>query len=473
MSGRENHTDRLFRESLQKYRQAPPERVWSGISETLYQDRRKARMAWIGRIAASAALVLVAGSIWFVVQRTPDRELGMTDTREAETPETAAEIREKSTEALQQAAEIRESTTGIQPSPAESPVPVSASPETREERPADRQSLLEVREIDMPAGQSTRRTEPVLLASLQPTPSYVIPVKEPGTGSLVGAGAKTAIAPPPDEGIDVFEEFGDGVSPVHDRWAVGGQVTPLYSYRSLEPASGNYTATTANHYDNIENGILSYSGGVNLNYFPSKRLSIQSGIYYSRMGMSVSNTYLASLNDQAYQLEFEAYKMPLSNSSGHIEVGGKSNTVLSSFFPSRVNDPVDGALNNPLKADVKQGDILQHFEYLEIPMILRYRVVDRRLGFNLLGGLSTNFLVGNNVYFEDGGDREYIGTTADIKTVNYSSVLGVGFQYSIRRNFHINMEPTFRYYLNSINTGSGIGSHPYSLGFFTGISYSF
>ena len=106
-------------------------------------------------------------------------------------------------------------------------------------------------------------------------------------------------------------------------------------------------------------------------------------------------------------------------------------------------------------------------------MILRYRLVDRRLGFNLLGGLSTNFLVGSNAYFQQGDNREYIGTTGDLKTVNYSSVLGLGLQFSIKPNFHINMEPTFRYYLNSINTGSGIGSHPYSLGFYTGISYSF
>jgi len=99
--------------------------------------------------------------------------------------------------------------------------------------------------------------------------------------------------------------------------------------------------------------------------------------------------------------------------------------------------------------------------------------VDRRVGLNLLGGLSTNFLIGSNVYFQENGKREYIGTTADLKTVNYSGVMGVGLQYSISRNFHINMEPTFRYYLNSINKTSGISSHPYSLGFFTGISYSF
>jgi len=106
-------------------------------------------------------------------------------------------------------------------------------------------------------------------------------------------------------------------------------------------------------------------------------------------------------------------------------------------------------------------------------MILRYKLIDRKLGFNLLGGMSTNFLVGSNVYFQEDGTKEKIGKTTDIKTVNYSSIIGFGVDYAISKRLNINFEPTFRYYLNSINISSSINSHPYSMGIFTGISYYF
>ena len=108
-----------------------------------------------------------------------------------------------------------------------------------------------------------------------------------------------------------------------------------------------------------------------------------------------------------------------------------------------------------------------------MPLILRYRVVDRRLGFHLLGGLSSNFLVGNTAYYQEGGNKEEIGATSNLRPVNYSSVVGIGVDYSISKRFHVNLEPTFRYYLNSINTGSLIKSHPYTIGFFTGLLYTF
>ena len=308
------------------------------------------------------------------------------------------------------------------------------------------------------------------------TEVYTIPVDAPEPELILADYGQVKISRPDEEGIDVFEEFGDEGYSDYDKWAVGGQVAPIYSYRNLGPSEAD--AMFANSYLNaIESGIVSYAGGVSLNYSPAKRLSIQSGLNYFRLGMSVQDTYIASADEKFFGTDFPAVELAMSNSSGDIQLGEqKSNTILSNF---RANQDaasilpetyVSGTAPDPA---IKQGDLQQNFEYIEIPVILRYKVVDRRAGVNLLGGLSTNFLVGSNVYFQENGNREQIGTTENLKPVNYSSVLGLGFQYSINPNLHFNMEPTFRYYLNSINSGSGPGSHPYSIGFFTGISYSF
>jgi hypothetical protein len=87
--------------------------------------------------------------------------------------------------------------------------------------------------------------------------------------------------------------------------------------------------------------------------------------------------------------------------------------------------------------------------------------------------VGTNFLVGSNVYFREDGTKEKVGITTDIKTVSYSSIFGLGIDYTLSERLKINIEPIFRYYLNSINLSSSVGSHPYSMGIFTGLSFYF
>jgi hypothetical protein len=278
--------------------------------------------------------------------------------------------------------------------------------------------------------------------------------------------------PEESEGIDVFEEWGDGRTASHDKWGVGTQVSPIYSYRNLEVSGGSNGS--ASYYNDVEDGIVSYAGGVNVRYAPLKRLSVQSGLYYSSMGMKVGNAYYASIDkNNSFMDETSSIQASINNSTGIIETqqgldyAYAANTVPQAGWELASQNARANTLNVP------EGEILQQFEYLELPLILRYRVVDRRLGFHFLGGLSSNFLVGNSAYYQEGENKEQIGTTGNLRPVNYSSIIGLGVDYSISKRFHVNLEPTFRYYLNSINTGSMIKSHPYTIGFYTGLLYTF
>ncbi len=472
------------------YRPAPPEGVWDGIAGTLQWDRKRTRLVWVGRIAAAAAVILAAGSIWILMNRNPQREIGRTVSQETtEQPETTAERPETPAD---------RSGTAAGRQAAEAPGEVSEPPESIAERQASGQPATVTgqstttetnREATSPGtytaaeggtmtgGSDLRPGSPMRIEAMSITGIQSgEPAGEPVLDEHILSGTTTATVEDvkTDEGIDVFEEFGENGHADFDRWAIGGQVSPVYSYRNLDAAE--QTAYNTGYFNEKENGIVSYAGGVNLNYYPAKRLALQSGLYYSRMGMKMENTYLASAEQKTQSPEFPSMRPALANSSGQIAMGeGRNDAVISEYKPTSEYsgwDPGD-IDNREAEPEVRDGELLQHFEYLEIPLLVRYRVVDRKFGVNLLGGLSTNFLVGSNVYFQEDGSREFIGTTQDLKPVNYSSVLGMGLQYSINRNLHINMEPTFRYYLNSINTVTGVGSHPYSLGFFTGISYSF
>jgi opacity protein-like surface antigen len=57
--------------------------------------------------------------------------------------------------------------------------------------------------------------------------------------------------------------------------------------------------------------------------------------------------------------------------------------------------------------------------------------------------------------------------------INLSSSLGMGLEYNFSKKLSLNLEPTFRYYLNTFNEPAGTAIHPYSFGVFSGISYRF
>jgi opacity protein-like surface antigen len=119
------------------------------------------------------------------------------------------------------------------------------------------------------------------------------------------------------------------------------------------------------------------------------------------------------------------------------------------------------------------NSIRQSFNYLELPVILRYKIVDKTLDFNIIGGLSSNLLVNNSVYASKGGSRTGIGTTDGLNLITFSSSLGMGMEYNFSNNLSLNLEPTFRYYFNPFNDIPGMKIHPYSFGVFSGISYKF
>jgi hypothetical protein len=114
----------------------------------------------------------------------------------------------------------------------------------------------------------------------------------------------------------------------------------------------------------------------------------------------------------------------------------------------------------------------QYFQFLEIPLIMRLRIIERKIRINLLGGLNTDVLIGNRVVLVNDSRKSVFGETEGIRTINYAGNAGFGFEYDITRKLLFTFEPQFKYYLNSINTEVPINNRPYSIGMFTGVKTS-
>jgi hypothetical protein len=104
---------------------------------------------------------------------------------------------------------------------------------------------------------------------------------------------------------------------------------------------------------------------------------------------------------------------------------------------------------------------------------LRYKVIDKTIGLNLIGGLAYNLLVHNSVYTTVNGSKYPIGDTKGLNPLSMSSSLGMGMEYNFSDKLSLNLEPMFRYYLNPFSTSASSLTHPYSFGIFSGVSYKF
>jgi hypothetical protein len=108
-----------------------------------------------------------------------------------------------------------------------------------------------------------------------------------------------------------------------------------------------------------------------------------------------------------------------------------------------------------------------------MPFILRYKMIDRSIDFNLIGGVSYNLLVNNSVYTYVNGSKYPVGETGGLNPFMLSSSLGMGMEYNLTQKISLNLEPMFRYYLNPFSEAPGIKTHPYSFGVFSGLSFRF
>lgn len=264
-------------------------------------------------------------------------------------------------------------------------------------------------------------------------------------------------------------------------FSITALMSPTYSYRDI--VSSDHSLSS--YYNDYESGKIGYSGGMKIGYNASERLSLHTGLVYSRIGYSISglaNTGLRSEVSfgQPYSDEYIITQQTgIVNSIGAINSDGYYSQKPS---PSSQLEKADasmdflssGALqqtaNQIVISDVSYNQI---FHFMEIPFLMRYKLIDRKLDFNILGGFSTDFLVANSIFIKEGSEKIRIGKTESVNSINFSGNFGLGFEYDISKNMIIQFEPQFKYYLNSINKDNLITNRPYSLGFYTGLSYVF
>jgi hypothetical protein len=253
------------------------------------------------------------------------------------------------------------------------------------------------------------------------------------------------------------------------RWSVSALASPTY-YSKLNPGGDAFTKQLMAS----EQNLASYSGGVAFSYKINKKFSIQSGIYYSSVGQVLGgiNSYGGF---EKYDFSKGDHNFEVRTTNGTIYTNNQDVYLTYNGTVDKISSAIAKGEFDPKKASLQyiNNDLMQSFSYLELPVMMRYKLIDKTIDLNLIGGVSYNMLVTNSVYTMVGSIKYPVGKTEGLNPISLSSTVGMGMEYNFSEKLSLNLEPTVRYYLNPYNQTSGLKVHPYSFGIFSGLSYKF
>lgn len=233
-----------------------------------------------------------------------------------------------------------------------------------------------------------------------------------------------------------------------NRWRITPTIAPI-TMNSITEGSSISDSFTQNSKENI--ATLSY--GMAFSYALSNKINIRTGINKVSVGYNTNDVEIyASTNVQDFLL----------------------NTVNISF--NKVSENIVVRPENPFASQTEfsptKGKINQQLGYIEIPVELSYKLLDHRLGVEIIGGMSTLFLNDNKVSVISNGMSTVLGEADNLNQVHFSTNLGVGFKYEIFKSFEASLEPMFKYQLGTFSKNDG-NFKPYILGLYTGLSFKF
>jgi len=239
-----------------------------------------------------------------------------------------------------------------------------------------------------------------------------------------------------------------------DRWKVSPSIAPVY-FNTL----GSGSSLHEQFNENSKTGDVNMSYGVRGSYALTEKLSVRAGVNkvvlgYSTDDVFVLNNVSATPSDARFQLKNVDLKE---------DAQGTSFVSMEEFnfaqIPSVISDQIIGSI------DQKLG-------FIEVPLEMEYELSDQKLGLRVIGGFSALFLNENEVFSTLDGETTLIGEATNINKTSFSANLGVGLDFKLSEKFKLNLEPTFKYQLNTFSNTSG-DFKPYFIGIYSGFSFKF
>jgi len=495
-----NNFDEFFREKFKEFGEVPDNKVWEAIESSLDKKRTKRRVIpiwWkLGGVAALLAVLFYIAkpkpgeSITPAVVNTESTKVDKTVENEKDTPETnVIDKTNRATEVVQKPqinTYDNPSTSPDNDSQSTGVATVNKQLEVATEKDASKYNSSNPAIVEntsplasnLPTSNSDKaledankqKSEEMLLNT--PEVEELSLAETEGKNSNIPKGIET-IEKPEEEQLEavadniekksIFDEIDNEeetvADVVEDRWSLGPSVAPVYfgSFGEGSPIHSNFAS-------NSKSGNFNLSYGLSVSYAVSNKLSVRSGVHkvdygYDTNDILFSSSLAASTNNRIDNIDYALTS---------------KNLVVQSSANGEPNLDASMAMSNEIAAPspTRDGRMVQQFGYLEVPVELNYALIDRKLGVNIIGGVSSLFLVENTVSLESNGAATDIGEANNINNLNFSTNIGFGLNYELSSRIQLHLEPMFKYQLNTFSDTSG-SFQPFSVGVYSGLNFKF
>lgn len=498
--------DNLFEERFNKFEAAPSPQVWENIQSELKKEKddRKVVPLWVrlGGVAALLALLLTVGNAVFNTSDTipaitvedttlpekkelnKDSQIQDANTQRVASEEDSHQLIEENQNAANEAELIKKEATSV--SNKKSSRSAVASEDSKEIS-TQKQKTTTDRLIKQNSASQKQNGKAVGVVSEE---NISKPINtEKNSESLINK--EKAFVEPKNEAIGATEKgkrtdgtieekneeeavvktenkksILDAIAEQNEieeniknpkpenRWIVAPNVAPVY-YSSL----GNGSSIDPSFSDNSQSGDVNFSYGVQVSYALSERLSVRSGV--SNVDLSYATSGI------------EVGSGPTSAALRSIDYGGQSVVLTAADKGSFTTSMPQGDFGDITPKSTKgEAKIIQSISYYEVPLELKYALLNSRFGVNLIGGLSTLFLGDNEVSVKADNFDSVLGEANNLSSVSFTTNVGLGLDYKISKKFTFNIEPMFKYQLNPY-TDSSVDFKPYYVGVYSGLSFRF
>ncbi len=249
-----------------------------------------------------------------------------------------------------------------------------------------------------------------------------------------------------------------------NRWSVSPSIAPVY-FNSLNKSGSSLDDQFRN---NQKEGEVNMSYGVAGSYAINKKLKIRAGVNRVELGYRTNDVFVFDNANAVIPSASLAAQSPVSQqqfSNINIDASHAQNSYLSAANISRSSAP-------ELLFNKEQISLDQSLGFIEVPIELEYNLIETKFGLNLIGGFSTFFLNNNDLFAIENGNSTYFGEATNVNDMSYSANFGLGLNYYFTKQLRFNLEPTFKYQINTFNNTSG-DFNPYFIGLYTGLSFKF
>ncbi len=245
------------------------------------------------------------------------------------------------------------------------------------------------------------------------------------------------------------------------RWSAGPSIAPVYY-----DAMGQGSPVHSIFVPNAKSGDINLSYGLSVAYEVNKKLSIRSGIHKVDYGYNTDDIeFSSSLNPAA---DTRIANIDFALTASNLIVSSTTNNAIQALNQNPFLNTSEISATTPNR----NGSMQQQLGYIEVPVELKYALIDKRIGFNVIGGVSSLFLVDNSISLSSGNLTTNVGEANNVNAVNFSTNVGFGINYKFSPKIKFNVEPMFKYQLNTFSETEGT-FQPFSVGVYSGLTFKF